>query len=151
MTGTAGAGLCRCRAAWAERERERTCTKWNGGASAGAGCAQKEVGCMGGRRGQGSRRACVSACVLVHGRREGGADRVVPRRSEREWARGGNSSSSVVGIASLSGLCCLQILLDHSDVLFGFKQNIWTKHLSFTGLVQMQWSSTIPPIKRFEW
>jgi hypothetical protein len=46
---------------------------------------KKELGCVGGRRGRGSGRACVSACVLVHGGRgEGGADRAVPRHSERE-------------------------------------------------------------------
>ena len=41
---------------------------------------KKDLGCMAGQRGWGSRRACASARVLVHGgRREGGADRVVPR------------------------------------------------------------------------
>jgi hypothetical protein len=52
---------------------------------------KKELGCVGRRRGRGSRHARVSARVLVHGGRgEGGADRAVPRRSEREWAHGGN-------------------------------------------------------------
>jgi hypothetical protein len=46
---------------------------------------KKELGCVGGRRGQGSQRACASARVFVHGRcGEGRADRAVPRRSERE-------------------------------------------------------------------
>jgi hypothetical protein len=40
---------------------------------------KKELGCVGGQRCRGSRRACASARVLVHsGRREGGADRAVP-------------------------------------------------------------------------
>jgi hypothetical protein len=59
--------------------------------------------------------------------------------------------SSGVSIASLSGLHYLQILPDHPDILFGFKQNLWTEYLSFVGLVPMQWSSTISPIKCFEW
>jgi hypothetical protein len=43
---------------------------------------------VGGRHGRGSRRACASARVLVHdGRGEGGADKRVPLRSERERAR----------------------------------------------------------------
>jgi hypothetical protein len=48
---------------------------------------KKDLGCVGGRRGRGSRRACASVRVLVHGVCwEGGADRAVPRRSERERA-----------------------------------------------------------------
>jgi hypothetical protein len=47
MIGTGGAGLRRGRAARAEHERERACTKWDGGASAGAGGAQKGVGVRG--------------------------------------------------------------------------------------------------------
>jgi hypothetical protein len=48
---------------------------------------KKELGCVGERHGRGSQRACVSARVLVHGgREEGGADRAVPRRIERERA-----------------------------------------------------------------
>jgi hypothetical protein len=57
---------------------------------------KKELGCVGERHGRGSQRACVSARVLVHGgREEGGADRAVPRRieRERERARGGYSSA----------------------------------------------------------
>jgi hypothetical protein len=46
---------------------------------------KKELERVGGRHGWGSQRACVSARVLVHdGRGEGGADRAVLRRSERE-------------------------------------------------------------------
>jgi hypothetical protein len=55
---------------------------------------KKELGCVGGRRGQGSQRACASARVFFHdGCGEGRADRAVPRRSERERERkrGGNS------------------------------------------------------------
>ena len=37
-------------------------------------------------------RARVRACWSTAGRGEGGADRAVPRRSERERARGGNGS-----------------------------------------------------------
>jgi hypothetical protein len=37
-------------------------------------------------------RARVRACWSTAGREEGGADRAVPRRSERERARGGNGS-----------------------------------------------------------
>jgi hypothetical protein len=48
MTGTAGASLRRGRAAWAEHEREPGCAKWDGGASAGAGGAQKELGAWAG-------------------------------------------------------------------------------------------------------
>jgi hypothetical protein len=48
MTGTAGASLRRGRAAWEERERGRGCAKWDGGASAGVGGAQKGAGDMGG-------------------------------------------------------------------------------------------------------
>jgi hypothetical protein len=49
-----------------------------------------ELGCVGGRRGRGSRCACASAPVLVHGGcGEGGVDRVVPRRSERESGHAG--------------------------------------------------------------
>jgi hypothetical protein len=45
---------------------------------------------VGGRRGRGSRRTCASARTLVYGGRgEGGADRGVPRRSERESGRAG--------------------------------------------------------------
>jgi hypothetical protein len=45
---------------------------------------------VGGLLGRGSRRACTSASVLVHdGRGEGGADRAVPRRNERESGRAG--------------------------------------------------------------
>jgi hypothetical protein len=61
MTSTAGTGLRRRRAARAERESGRACAKWDGGASAGAGGAQKGAGCVGRRRGRGSRRACVHA------------------------------------------------------------------------------------------
>jgi hypothetical protein len=51
---------------------------------------KKELGCVGGRRGRGSRHACASARVMVHdGRGEGGADRAVPRRSERESGSAG--------------------------------------------------------------
>jgi hypothetical protein len=46
--------------------------------------------CVGRLRGQGSQHAYV----LIHGgSREGGADRAVPRRNERERACGGNDSS----------------------------------------------------------
>jgi hypothetical protein len=74
VTGTTGVGLRRGRATKAEHERERDCAKWDKEASAGG--AQKGARGMGGRRGRGSRRACASASVLVHGGpREGGADR----------------------------------------------------------------------------
>ena len=54
---------------------------------------KKELGCVGGRCGRGSRRACASARVLsTAGHGEGGTDRAVPRRSERERAHGGNDS-----------------------------------------------------------
>jgi hypothetical protein len=90
MTGTAGVGLRRGRVAWAKRENGRGCAKWDEGASAGAGGAKKGAGCVGGRRGRGSRRACASARVLVHGGHgEGRADRAVPRHSERESERAG--------------------------------------------------------------
>jgi hypothetical protein len=88
MTGTAGPGLRRGRTAWVELERGQGCAKLDRGASVGAGGAKKGAGCMGGRHGRGSRCACASARVLVHGRRgEGGADRAVPRRSEKAGAR----------------------------------------------------------------
>jgi hypothetical protein len=67
VTDTAGAGLWRGRAARAERARERDCAKWDRGASAGVGGAQKGAGGVGGRCGRGSWRACVRARVLVHG------------------------------------------------------------------------------------
>jgi hypothetical protein len=87
-TGTAGAGLRRGRAALAERERGRGCAKWDGGASAGMGVAQKGAGVRGRAMWAG-----ISACVLVHGgRREGGADRAVPHRSERESRRAGEGN-----------------------------------------------------------
>jgi hypothetical protein len=94
MTSTAGVGLRRGRATWAERERERACAKWNGGASAGASGAQKGAG--GPWAGDVARD--LGVCARVHafwsmaGRREGEADRAVPRRSEWERAHGGNSS-----------------------------------------------------------
>jgi hypothetical protein len=56
----ADAGLRRGRAARAERERERACAKWDRGASAGAGGAQKVPGV----RGQAT-WAGISACVRV--------------------------------------------------------------------------------------
>jgi hypothetical protein len=93
MTGTAGAGLRRGRAAWAEREREQACAKWNGGASAGAGDAQKGDRVRGGDvAGDLGVRARVRARWSTAGHREGRADRAVPWRNERERARGGNSS-----------------------------------------------------------
>jgi hypothetical protein len=50
---------------------------------------KKELGCVGGRRGRGSRCACASVRVLVHvGRGEGEAGRAVPRRNERERESG---------------------------------------------------------------
>jgi hypothetical protein len=55
-----------------------------------------------------------------------------------------------ISIASLPGLCCLQIFLYHPDILFSFKQNLGAEYLSFAGLIPMQWSSAIPPIKCFE-
>jgi hypothetical protein len=58
--------------------------------SASAGGAQKELGCVGGQRGRVTWRTCAGARVLVHGGRgEGGADRGVPRCSERESGRAG--------------------------------------------------------------
>jgi hypothetical protein len=36
--------------------------------------------------------ARVHACLSTAGHEEGGTDRAVPRRSEREWAHGGNDS-----------------------------------------------------------
>jgi hypothetical protein len=74
----------RGRAARAERTRERAYAKWDGEASAGAGGAQKGVGCVGGRRGRVSRRACVHAAGPR--RVAGKADLTggVPRRSEIE-------------------------------------------------------------------
>jgi hypothetical protein len=84
MTETAGAGLRRGRAAWVEHERERGCAKWDGGASAGAGGAQKELGAW---AGDVAEEPGERARALVHGGRgEGGADRAVPRHSERERA-----------------------------------------------------------------
>jgi hypothetical protein len=53
-------------------------------------------------------------------------------------------SSSSVGITLLPRLCYLQILPNHSDILLGFEQNVWTEHLPFAGLVPVQRSSTIP-------
>jgi hypothetical protein len=46
-TCTTVAGLRRGRAAWAERERGRGCANWDGGASEGAGGAQKGAGVHG--------------------------------------------------------------------------------------------------------
>jgi hypothetical protein len=58
---------------------------------------KKELGCVAGRRGRGSWRACASARVLVHGGRgEGGADRVVPRCSERESKHAGETAWRLV-------------------------------------------------------
>jgi hypothetical protein len=55
---------------------------------------------MGGRRGQGSRRSCESARVLVHDRRgEGGADRAVPWCSERESEQAGVTGCRCFGPA----------------------------------------------------
>jgi hypothetical protein len=73
-----------------ERERERGYAKWDREVSAGVDGAQKELGCVGGRRGRGSWRTCVSARVLVHGG-PGKAELTggVPRRSERESGRAG--------------------------------------------------------------
>jgi hypothetical protein len=84
VTGTEGAGLRRGRAARAERARERTCVKWDGGASAGAGGAQKGAGVHGRATWPGI-SACMHACCWsTTGRGEGGADRAVPRCSEWE-------------------------------------------------------------------
>jgi hypothetical protein len=92
MIGTAGAGLRQGRAARAERERERACEKWDGGASAGVGGAQKGARVHG--RATWTRiSACVHACWSTAGHGEGGADRGVPRRSERERPRWGNGSA----------------------------------------------------------
>jgi hypothetical protein len=90
VTGTAGAGLQRGRAARAKRrERTRLYTKWDGEASAGAGDAQKGAGAWSGDvAGDPGECARVHACWSTVGRGEGGADRGVPRRSEREQARG---------------------------------------------------------------
>jgi hypothetical protein len=60
------------------------------GASADVGRAQKGAGDVGGRRGRGFWRTCVRARALIHGGRgEGGADRGVPRRNERESGHAG--------------------------------------------------------------
>jgi hypothetical protein len=45
---------------------------------------KQELGCMGRRRGRGSRLACVRSTAVCG---EGGADRAVPRHNEGEWAR----------------------------------------------------------------
>jgi hypothetical protein len=50
---------------------------------------KKELGCVAGDLGV---RAQVRACWSTAGRGEGGADRTVPRRSERERACGGDGS-----------------------------------------------------------
>jgi hypothetical protein len=47
--------------------RARSCAKWNGEEVRVRAVLKKELGCMGGRRGRGSRCACASARVLVHG------------------------------------------------------------------------------------
>jgi hypothetical protein len=64
--------------------------KWDMGASAGAGGAQKGTGVRGQATWPGI-STCARWSTVVHG--EGGADRAVPRRSERERAHGGNGSS----------------------------------------------------------
>jgi hypothetical protein len=58
----------------AERAREQACVKWNGGASVGAGGAQKGAGVRGRATWPGI-SACMRACWSTVGRREGGADR----------------------------------------------------------------------------
>jgi hypothetical protein len=64
VTGTAGAGLQRGRAARAERERERGCAKWDGGASASVGDAQKGARVHGLVTWPGI-SACVRECARV--------------------------------------------------------------------------------------
>jgi hypothetical protein len=71
VTGTAGAGLRRGRAARVERERERGCAKWDGGASAGVGGAQKGDGVRGWATWSGI-SACVRECARASPRRGAG-------------------------------------------------------------------------------
>jgi hypothetical protein len=70
-TGTTGAVHRRGRAAWAERERGRGCAKWDGGASAGAGGAQKGAGVRGQATWSGI-SACARECTRAGPRRARG-------------------------------------------------------------------------------
>jgi hypothetical protein len=90
VIGTAGAGLRRGRVARAERERGRACAMWDGGASAGAGRAQKGARARGQATWMG-----ISACVRAGPRWIAGKEELTERSHDTAGGSGraGNDSA----------------------------------------------------------
>jgi hypothetical protein len=62
----------------------------------------------------------------------------------------GNRSSPIVGITLLSRLGCLQTIADELDLLFGFLNDIRSKHLALSSLRPVERGTTLSAIYGFE-